>query len=439
MAEHGGWRAPLARLGLDDSVRVSWAMYDWANSAFATTIMAAVLPIYYANVAGKHLVGDNTASAYWGYTTATALLLIALASPLMGAAADYLGAKRRFMAVFVGLGISFTAALWFVREGDWLLASIIFILANIGFAGANVFYDSLLPHIVDDARIDRLSASGYALGYLGGGLLLVVNLAWIMQPERFGMADASEASRWAMVSVALWWLVFSIPLFRNVPEPHPPQAGFRPSAGEVVRVSFGRLIATAREIRRYRDLGLFLLAFLIYNDGIGTIIKMATIYGDEIGIESKDLIGALVLTQFVGVPFAFAFGALARRIGVKRGIYVALVGYTLISVLGFFMREAWHFWALALAIATVQGGSQALSRSLFGSMVPRDKSSEFFGFFSVSAKFAGIAGPLIFAAVSQMAGSSRLSILSLIVFFLAGMALLTRVDVEAGQRAARAG
>jgi UMF1 family MFS transporter len=424
-------------LGLSDRVSVSWALYDWANSAFATTIMAAVLPIYFRNVAGAGLVGENTASVYWGYTTALALALIAFASPFLGAASDLLGSKKRFMGAFVGLGVTATACLFMVGEGDWLMASIIFILANIGFAGANVFYDSLLAHVVEADKLDRLSAAGYAIGYLGGGLLLVINLAWIMKPEAFGMADAASASRWAMLSVAFWWLIFSIPLFRNVPEPPMERSGPAPSLRNVVKGSVSQIFTTLSELRRYRDLALFLLAFLIYNDGIGTIIKMATIYGDEIGIGSSDLIGALVLTQFVGIPFAFAFGGIARRLGNKRGIYIALLGYTLISVLAYFMREPWHFWALALAIATVQGGSQALSRSLFASMVPRQRSSEFFGFFSVSAKFAGIAGPLLFAMVSQAAGSSRLSILSLVVFFVLGMLVLSKVDVEEGQRVAR--
>ncbi len=431
-----GLRTRLARFGLDDKARWSWVLYDWANSAFATTIMAAVLPIYYGEVAAGDLP-EVTASVYWAYTTSIALLLIAVASPFLGAAADFLGAKKRFMAAFVGLGVSFTAALWLVREGDWLLASLLFILANIGFAGANVFYDSLLPHIVDDRRIDRLSAAGYSLGYLGGGLLLVVNLAWILQPERFGISDSQVASRLAMFSVAIWWGIFSLPLFRNVPEPHPAMDGQRPGLALAARMSLGRLRGTFRDLRRYRDLALFLLAFLIYNDGIGTIIKLATTYGREIGITTSTLIGALVLTQFVGVPFALAFGSLAERIGAKRGLYVALCGYTLISTLGYFMTEEWQFWALALAIALVQGGSQALSRSLFGSMVPRHKSSELFGFFSVSAKFAGITGPLLFGLIAQTFGTSRPAILSLVVFFVLGMWILSRVDVTAGQAAAR--
>jgi len=427
---------PLRALGLHRKELRAWAMYDWANSAFATTIMAAVLPIYYSDVAASTLPA-HLRSAYWGYTTSAALLLIALVSPVLGAAADYLGAKKRFLAGFLALGVTGTALLYFARTGDWLFASTVFVLGNLGFAGANVFYESLLPHVADAREIDRVSTAGYAMGYVGGGLLLAVNMAWIVRPELFGMADAGEASRWAFVSVAVWWLLFSVPLFRRVREP---EARLEP--GEVlelnpVRVGFSRVLETLKELRRHRQVFLFLLAFWLYNDGIGTIIKMATIYGREIGIGTSDLIGALLLVQFLGIPFTFAFGALADRIGTRRGIYLALCVYVSISVFGYFMDEAWHFWALAGGVATVQGGAQGLSRSLYASLIPRGKSSEFFGFFSVSSKFAGIFGPLLFGVVAQLTGGSRLSILSLVVFFVGGIVLLSRVDEEEGRRVAR--
>ena len=426
----------LRALALHRRETFSWAMYDWANSAFATTIMAAVLPIYYASVAGADLPG-NRATVYWGYTTAVALFLIAIMSPILGAMADYLGAKKRFMAAFLTLGIVSTAMLYLIGRGQWLLASLIFIVANIGFSGANIFYDALLPHIAEDDEIDQLSATGYALGYLGGGILLVVNILWILFPQAFGIPDTTTASRLAMLSVAVWWALFSIPVFRYVAEP--PR---RVSATDVLGVNpvaagFRRLRETFSEIRRYRPLLIFLIAFWLYNDGIGTIIKMATIYGTEVGIGQTDLIGALILTQFVGIPFAFAFGGLARRIGAKSCLYLALAVYTLIAIGGYFLAEAWQFWVLAFAVATVQGGAQALSRSLYGSMVPRAQSSEFFGFMRVSDKFAGILGPLLFALVGQWTGSSRLSIVALIAFFLGGMLLLTQVDVEEGRRIAR--
>lgn len=409
----------------------AWVMYDWANSAFATTIMAAVLPVFYSTVAGSTLTG-NRATVYWGYTTSLALFIIALLSPVLGAMADFRGAKKRYLMFFALVGIAGTAMMVLISTGDWLLASILFIIGNIGFAGANVFYDSLLPHVARPDEIDQVSTKGYALGYLGGGLLLAINLAMIM----FSPDNMTELmTRLSFLSVALWWLVFSIPLWLRVPEPKR-----RVLAGEeefnALQAGFSRLIQTFREITTYRQLLIFLIAFWLYNDGIGTIIKMATIYGAEIGIGDTALIGALLMVQFIGIPFAFGFGWLAKKIGAKKSIYLCLLVYTLISILGYFMQTAIHFWILAFAVAMVQGGSQALSRSLFGRMVPKSKSAEFFGFFSVSAKFAGIAGPFIFAVVGQLTGQSRLSIISLIVFFILGAIILSRVDEKEGIRVA---
>lgn len=319
----------------------------------------------------------------------------------------------------------------------WLYVSLVFIGANVGFAAANVFYDSLLPHIARPSELNRVSTAGFALGYVGGGLLLALHLVGIAQPGWFGLPDALAATRLAFLSVALWWALFSIPLFRGVPEPLRGADPGEPLGTNPLREGFGRLRETFRELRRYRQAFLFLVAFWLYSDGIGTIIKMATIYGREVGIGATDLIGALLLVQFVGIPCTFAFGALADRLGTKGGLYVALGVYTAISGLGFFMTEAWHFWVLAGAVGTVQGGAQALSRSLYASLIPRSRSSEFFAFYGVSGKFAGIVGPALFGAISQLTGGSRLSILSLILFFGAGWLLVSRVDLEEGRRAAQ--
>jgi UMF1 family MFS transporter len=425
----------LRALGLHRRELRAWAMYDWANSAFVTTIMAAVLPIYYHQVAAS-TVPENMRTVYWGYTQTVALLIIAVIGPVLGAAADYLGAKKKFLASFVGLGVLGSYLLYFAGDGDWIFASAAFIIGNIGFAGSEVFYESMLPHIASREEVDRVSTAGYAMGYVGGGLLLAIQLAWIMSPETFGMVDSAQATRIAFASVAIWWAVFTIPLLLRVPEPERRLEAFETTRMNPIKASIGRLRETFRAIRQYRQAFIFLLAFWFYNDGINTIIKMATIYGAEIGIGQNHLIGALLLVQFLGIPCAFAFGALADRIGAKRGIYLALCVYTGISVLGYFMREAWQFWVLACAVALVQGGSQALSRSLFSTLIPRGKSSEFFGFYSISGKFGNILGPFIFSVVSQLAGGSRLSILALIVFFIGGMFLLGRVDVEEGRRIA---
>jgi len=411
-----------------------WVMYDWANSAFATTIMAAVLPVYYHKIAtGGGLTGTK-ATAYWAYTAFVALLIVAVLSPILGAIADQRGGKKRFLTVFALLGILGTALLYFVYTGDWLKASLFYILGNVGFAGANVFYDSLLPHIATEDEVDLVSTWGYAAGYLGGGLLLAVNLAMIMlAPE----GQAGFMTRLSFLTVAVWWLLFTIPLWKWVPEPphvtRPELEGINP-----VVAGFRQLAETFAHIRHYRELFKFLIAFWLYNDGISTIIKMATIYGAEIGIGDTDLIGTLLMVQFVGIPFSIAFGYLAKRIGAKRGIYLAILVYILISVGGYFMSQGWHFWLLGAAVAMVQGGSQALSRSLFSRLTPRSKSSEFFGFFSVSAKFAGLVGPLLFGVLSDQFENSRLSILALVVFFVAGAWVLSKVDVEKGIAAARA-
>lgn len=427
-----GW---LRALGLERRELRSWALYDWANSAFATTIMGAVLPVYYASVAAASLPG-NVATAYWGYTTAIAMMIIAVASPVLGAAADYMGAKKRFLAAFMLLGVIATACLYLVTEGQWLLASMLFIAGNIGFAGANVFYDSLLPHIASEDEVDRVSTAGYAIGYVGGGVLLAVNLVMVLKPDLFGFADAGIATRVVFVSVAVWWAGFSIPLLRDVREPPRRLEVEESERINPLRAGFHRLLETLGEIRKHKQLLTFLVAFWFYTDGIGTIIKMATVYGTEIGLGPNTLIGAFLVVQFVGIPFTFAFGALAGRIGARNGIYIALTVYAFISVFAYFMNTAWHFWVLAAAVATVQGGSQALSRSLFTTLIPRGKSSEFFGFFSVFAKFAGILGPFLMAQVALLTGSGRFGILALVIFFVVGILVLSRVDLEEGRRAA---
>lgn len=414
----------------------AWCMYDWANSAFATTIMAALFPPFYRALVTKAGLAESAATAYWGYTTSVALLVIALIAPVLGAIADYTGGKKRYVAFFAGLGILATAAFVFIGTDTWPLASILYICGNLGFAGANIFYESLLPHIAKKNDIDQVSTKGYALGYVGGGILLVINVLWVMKPAMFGLPDIAFALRASFFSVSVWWGLFSVPLFRHVPEP-PAARGTGPAVNPI-KAGFSRLTLTFREITRYKQLFIFLIAFWIYNDGIGTIIKMATAYGDEIGIKVIDMTIALIITQFVGIPFSFLFGTLAKKLGTKRSILLALGVYTLISIGGYFMQTALHFYILAFIVGMVQGGSQALSRSLYGAMLPRHKTAEFFGFFSTSSKFAGIAGPLLFGIVSQVAGQSRLSIVALIIFFIVGGLLLTRVDVEEGIRVAQA-
>jgi len=429
-------RGIFEAMGLGRPELRAWAFYDWANSAFQTTIIAAVFPVYYSSVAAADLA-STTATARYATTTTIALTIIAILSPVLGAYADFAGARKRLLALGMVLGVGATAAMFWIERGDYRLAEILFLLANIGIYASYVFYDSLLPHVASDDEMDRVSSAGYALGYLGGGLLLVLNLLWILHPQWFGLPDAGFASRLSFLSVAIWWVAFAIPLFRRVPEPpvHPEAKAL--AAQGAVRASVIQLIATLRELRAYRQAALMLVAFLIYNDGIGTIIRMGVVYGTELGLPSSALIGAIVMVQFVGVPFALLFGRMAARTGAKPAIFLALVVYTIISLIAYRMTTAWEFFVLAFLVGTVQGGSQALSRSLFATMVPRHKSSEFFGFFAVFEKFAGIFGPAIFALTVHLTGSSRYAILSVIAFFVAGGALLAMVDVGAGRRAAR--
>jgi MFS transporter, UMF1 family len=419
-------------------------MYDWANSAMVTTIVAAVFPIYYYSVAGAGLP-EGVATFRFAVATTLGLAFVAVSAPVLGALADFSAAKKRFLGAFMLLGIAGVGAMFFIQQGEWLYAAIVFIIANVGAGGSFVFYDSLLPHIARPDEIDRVSTAGYAIGYLGGGVLLALNLAWITAPGLFGLptgpdltpAEATLPARLAFLSVALWWLLFSIPLFRTVPEPPRALEPDERSADTPVRVAFTRLGETFRELRGYKQALLMLLAFLIYNDGIGTIVRVATIYGTEIGIEQNYLILAILVVQFVGIPFSFAFGSIAARIGAKRAIFIGLLAYAGISILGYFMTNATHFMLLAMLVGMVQGGTQALSRSLFASMVPRHKSGEFFGFFAVFEKFAGIFGPAIFALTIAITDSSRNAILSVIIFFIVGAILLALVDVDEGRRVAR--
>ncbi|MEQ1757732.1 MAG: MFS transporter [Vicinamibacterales bacterium] len=416
----------LARVGLTRPELRAWAMYDWANSAFQTTIITAVFPPFFATFAAADLP-PAVATTRFAWATTIAVAITAVLGPLLGAIADLHAAKKRLLVVFMIIGVCATVSMTFITRGDWLFALTVFVIANIAIAASFVFYDSLLPHIAAPEEMDRVSTAGYAMGYLGGGVLLIVNLAWILSPQTFGLSGTVAAIKLSFLSVAAWWLVFSLPLLRTVAEP----PATRPSGRRIG--AFAQVRRTFNELRTYRQAFLMLLAFLLYNDGIQTIIRMAAIYGAEVGIDQNAQIAAFVVVQFVGVPFSFLFGSLAGVIGAKRAVFLALAVYTGISILGYFMTTALHFFVLAFLVGMVQGGSQALSRSMFARMIPRDKSSEYFGFFSVFEKFAGVAGPALFAASITMFGSSRAAILSVIVFFVVGALVLSRVDLAAGE------
>jgi len=438
-------RGVLSRLGLDRPELRAWAMYDWAVSSVQTTIMVAVFPVYFANIAKGDLGESGTTQAIATANTIVAIILAVL-SPILGAVSDYVAAKKRMLGASMIVGAAAVAGMFFVQQGDYKLALILFVISLIGATASTVFYDALLPHIASEDEIDRVSSAGYAVGYIGGGLLLALNLAWILKPGWFGLPTGAELSsaqktlptRLALLSVAVWWLVFSIPLFRRIPEPPRTREPDELTKGSVLITPFIRVAETFRALRGYKQAFLMLMAFMIYNDGIQTIQKMAATYGKQLGIADTVLIGAILIVQFVGVPFSFLFGSIAGRIGAKAAIFIGLAVYAAISILGFYMQTAAHFILLAAMVATVQGGTQALSRSLFASLIPAHKSGEFFGFYSVFEKFASIFGPLLFWVTIAMTGSSRNAILSVIVFFAIGALLLSRVRVSEGQEAARA-
>ena len=435
----------LERLGLHRPDLRAWAMYDWATSPAQTTILVAVFPIFFGRVAGAGFAQADT-DQYWNLSNSVARLLIALMAPVLGAVADYAAAKKKLLGVFLALGVAASASMFFIQHGDLAFAAILLILVTMGATGSFVFYESLLPHLAQGAAMDRLSTAGYALGYVGGGTLLALNLAWILNPGLIGLPSGATLtpeqqtlpSRLAFVSVAIWWALFSIPLFRRVPEP--PLTRERDEIGRqrsVVAAAFSRLGETMRELRGYRQAFLFLIAYLAFSDGIGTIQTNAAKYGESLGIGASDLITAILVVQFVGIPCSLLFGWLAVQIGTKRAVFVGIGVFMIVTVLGYYMQTAADFWVVALLVGLVQGGTQALSRSLFASMIPTHKSAEFFGFFSIFSKFAGIFGPLLYAYVIGRTGSMRGAILSTIVLFVIGGALLLFVDVDKGVAAAR--
>jgi MFS transporter, UMF1 family len=420
----------LSRLGLHRRELRAWAAYDWANSAFITVVVSAVFPIFFVEVAGAGFVDRAEATRRFTIATTIALAIAAVMAPILGAIADRAPVKKRFLFFFTTLGVTATALMVTISWGNWMWGLVLFGVGNIAANGAFVFYDALLPHVARPDEVDRVSTAGYALGYLGGGLLLAT-LGTVLKLNTVGTVHM------AFAITAVWWALFAIPIFRHVREPDlPPER--RAAGTAAVRAAFRDLRATYRELRHYPQAFMMLVAFLIYNDGIGTVYRIAILYGTELNLPAAKLIGAFVLVQFVGIPATFIFGSLAGKIGTRPAILGGLAVYVVVSVYGYFLDTTREFYILAVMVGLVQGGTQALSRSLFASMIPRDRSSEFFGLFAVFEKFAGIAGPLIFAAAQTAFGSSRPAVLSIIAFFVIGGFLLTRVDVAAGRATAAA-
>ncbi len=421
-----------------------WTFYDWANSAFATTIMAGFFPIFFKDYWSAG-VDATVSTARLGLANSIASITVAALAPVLGAIADRGTKRKKFLIFFAYLGALMTSLLFTVSYGNWQTAAALYVLAFIGFAGGNIFYDSLLPSVASEQKLDTVSSLGYALGYLGGGLLFALNVWATLNPTSLGLESKSEAVQFSFLTVGVWWAMFTVPLVLFVKEP----VGKETAAGfAMVKAGLQQLRGTFREIRSRKagkTIFLFLFAYWLYIDGVDTVILMAVNYGKSIGFGTEDLIVALLITQFVGFPAAIGFGYLARRIRPKRAILIAISVYLFVSIRGAFMKEANEFYMLAVVVGLVQGGVQALSRSFYARLIPPDKSAEYFGFYNMIGKFAAVIGPVMMGTVGLLFYSmgyssdfsSRISIAAIALLFLAGGTLLWLVNEERGKEEVR--
>jgi UMF1 family MFS transporter len=424
-------------------------MYDWANSAFATTVMAGFFPVFFKQYWSAG-VDANLSTARLGIGNAVAGLLVALAAPILGAVADRSAARKRFLALFAYMGVLATAGLFFVGQGQWMFALVVYAMGLIGFSGANVFYDALLPVVSEENNVDVVSGFGFSMGYLGGGLLFLLNVLMVVRPHAFGLTDAGQALRIGFLTVALWWGFFALFIFLWVPKD--PPVATSPGSDGVWSAGFSQLKHTFSRLRHMKTVLLFLCAYWLYIDGVDTIIRMAVDYGMSLGFAANDLLLALLVTQFVGFPAALAFGRIGQRLGPRKGIYIAIGVYVMVTFWGITMTHKAEFYGLAITIGLVQGGIQALSRSYYARLIPSDKPSEFFGFYNMLGKFAAIIGPMLVGAVGLgmrwllMPASpspedlirvgtlaTRWSMASVLILFAAGAFLLYFVDEEKGK------
>ena len=401
----------------------SWIFYDWANSAYSIIITTAVFPLYYKAVATDAGISMSNSTAYLGYTVAIATFILALIGPILGTIADYEGLKKKFFFFFFIMGSFATLSLAFVPADNWLWLLIIYTITAVGFHGANIFYDAFLVDVTPEERMNDVSARGFGLGYVGSTIPFIISIAIILLAQKEILPIAtSTASRMAFVITAIWWFVFTIPMLKNVTQVY----GIERTP-KLLKSSFQRLGSTLKDIKEYRTVFLFLLAYFFYIDGVGTIISMSTAYGSDLGISSTNLLIILFVTQVVAAPFAIIYGKLAQKFTGKKMLYVGIVVYIIVCIYAFFMKTTMDFWVLAMLVATSQGGIQALSRSYFARLVPKEKSNEFFGFYNIFGKFASVMGPLLVAITSQLTGNSAYGVFSLVILFIIGLAILVRV------------
>ncbi len=404
----------------------SWAMYDWANSAYTMTVTTTVLPLYFKAAATDMGVSASQSTAYLGFANSVASLLIAILSPILGTLADYYGFKKRFFMIFLAIGVSANLLLGLVPETQWMMLLFVYVLTAIGFSGSNIFYDAFLVDVTTDERMDRVSTFGYALGYIGSTIPFILAMAVILLSQSGILPfDGYTTPKIAFIMTAVWWLAFSIPMMRDVKQIHGLEREPKP-----ILNSFKRMGKTFKNIKLHKPAFMFLVAYFFYIDGVDTIIKMATSYGSDLGVSSNMLLIILLVTQFVAFPSAIIFGQLSEKLKGKAMLYVAIVVYTGICIYAFFMKTTFDFWVLAILVGSVQGGIQAISRSYFAKLIPKDNANEFFGFFNIFGKFAAIMGPLIMGLVTYFTGHSNYGVLSIVVLFILGGFFLTKVNPE---------
>jgi UMF1 family MFS transporter len=406
----------------------SWILYDWANSAYSIAIITAIFPIFFKNVAASGM--QNYESTAWlGYGNSIYTLIIALLAPFLGALADYRGNKKRFFFFFLIIGVIATYSLTFISEGEWVKALTIYIISALGFAGGNIFYDSFLVDVTSKERMDWVSASGYGYGYIGSTIPFVLGIAIILNHGKLGLASSVVATKIAFIVTAVWWFLFSVPFIKNVKQVYYVEASVSP-----FKESVYRLMKTFKDIKGYKNVFLFLVAYFFYIDGVNTIIKMATAYGTDIGISSNSLLVILLVVQIVAFPFALLYGRLAQKFSAKTMLSVGICVYIGITLTAFFLPSLSSnqakmilFWVISMLVATSQGGIQALSRSFYAKLIPKAKSAEFFGFYNVFGKFAAILGPFLVGSISHLARNSSFGVLSIAVLFVMGGFVLNRV------------
>lgn len=404
----------------------SWALYDWANSAYSMTVTTTILPLYFKMLTDASNIDKTVSTAYWGYANSVATLIVALLAPILGTIADYKGYKKKFFSTFFLIGIISTTLLAIPTQNAWFLLLVFYLLTVVGFSGSNIFYDAFLVDVTDEDRMDRVSTMGYALGYIGSTIpfILCMVIVVLAQLNKIPISIYT-ASKISFIITAIWWGIFTIPMLKNVNQKY-----FIEPEKNPISSSFKRVINTFKNIKKHKQLFIFLLAYFFYIDGVDTIIKMSTSYGSDLGISATNLLIILLVTQFVAFPFAILYGRLSEKYSTKTMLYVAIIVYTFICIYAYFLKTTLDFWILAMLVGTSQGGIQALSRSYFGKLVPKENSNEFFGFYNIFGKFAAIMGPFLVGLVAQLTGKTNNGVFSVIILFIIGGILLKKSDIK---------